>query len=185
MEHSSGILFYQLFKSHAVDLKVLLFVVAQSLIFCIRCFRKKVALLQTCAQILSSGSFPFLPPPPPPALLTKLLSPLADMLSWAVWFKFLLNKVVANTCSFILTSFSKQSVSWNVLVNCVHCLLTRERRIQWLNTCTLVAAATASTGGGDNPLGGGGRNGKDPVFLVSFFLVYFLVFFFLVYFLVF
>ena len=39
-----------------------------------------------------SGSFPLLPPP---ALLEKLLfpSPLAVMLSWAVWFKFLLNKV--------------------------------------------------------------------------------------------
>ena len=37
----------------------------------------------------------------PPALLTKLLfPPLADMLSWAVWFKFLLNKVIANTCLF-------------------------------------------------------------------------------------
>ena len=40
--------------------------------------------------------------------------PLADMLSWAVWFKFLLNKVIANTCLFILTSFSKQSASWKV-----------------------------------------------------------------------
>ena len=49
-----------------------------------------------------------------PAPLTKLLSPLADMLSWAVWFKFLPNKVIANTCLFILTSFSKQSASWKV-----------------------------------------------------------------------
>ena len=33
-------------------------------------------------------------------------------------------------------------------MNCVHCLLTSERRIQWINTCTLVAAATVSTAGG-------------------------------------
>ena len=85
---------------------------------------------------------------------------LADMLSWAAWFKFLLNKVIANTCLFILTSFSKQSASWKVLEICefVHCLLTRERRIQWIKrcTCTLVAAATAST------VGGGGEKRKGP-----------------------
>ena len=57
-----------------------------------------------------------------PALLTKLLfPPLADMLSWAVWFKFLLNKVIANTYLFILTSFSKQSASWKVLEICELC----------------------------------------------------------------
>ncbi len=95
------------------------------------------------------------------APLTKLLfPPLADMLSWAVWFKFVPNEVIANTCLFFLTSISKQSASWKVLggfVKCVH-LLTRQRRIQWINTCTLVATATASTGGG-------GRNGKDPISL--------------------
>ena len=31
-------------------------------------------------------------------------------------------------------------------MSCVHFLLTGERRIQWINACTLVAAATASTG---------------------------------------
>ena len=45
-------------------------------------------------------------------------------------------------------------------MNCVHCLLTRERRIQRINTYTLVAAATASTGVGENPGGGGGETEK-------------------------
>ena len=54
--------------------------------------------------------------------------PLADMLSWAVWFKFLLNKVIANTCLFILTSFSKQSASWNVLEICELCALSTDLR---------------------------------------------------------
>ncbi len=49
--------------------------------------------------------------------------PLADMLSWAVWFKFLPNEVFANTCLFILTSFSKQSASWKVLGLCELCAL--------------------------------------------------------------
>ncbi len=62
-----------------------------------------------------------------PAPLTKLLfPPLADMLSWAVWFKFLLNKVIANTCLFILTSFSKQSASWKVLEICELCALSTD-----------------------------------------------------------
>ena len=52
--------------------------------------------------------------------------PLADMLSWAVWFKFLLNKVIANTCLFILTSFSKQSASWKVLEICELCALSTD-----------------------------------------------------------
>ena len=65
----------------------------------------------------------------PPALLTKLLfPPLADMLSWAVWFKFLLNKVIANTCLFILTSFSKQSASCKVLEICELCALSTDLR---------------------------------------------------------
>ncbi len=59
------------------------------------------------------------------APLTNLLfpPPLADMLSWAVWFKFLPNEVIANTCLFILTSFSKQSASWKVLGLCELCAL--------------------------------------------------------------
>ncbi len=52
---------------------------------------------------------------PPPSL--------ADMLSWAVWLKFLPNEVIANTCLFILTSFSKQSASWKVLGLCELCAL--------------------------------------------------------------
>ena len=76
------------------------------------------------------------------------------MLSWAAWFKFLFNKVIANTCLFTLTSFSKQSASWKVLEICELCALsTVSQKTYSLNT--LVAAATASTGG-DNPLGGGG-----------------------------
>ena len=54
--------------------------------------------------------------------------PLADMLSWAVWFKFLLDKVIANTCSFLLTSFSKQSASWKVLDICELCALSTDSR---------------------------------------------------------
>ena len=60
-----------------------------------------------------------------PAALTNLLfPPLADMLSWAVWFKFLPNQVIANTCLFILTSSSKQSASWKVLELCELCALS-------------------------------------------------------------
>ncbi len=57
---------------------------------------------------------------PPPAL--------ADMLSWAISFKFLLNKVIANTCLFILTSFSKQSASRKVLETCELCALSTDSR---------------------------------------------------------
>ena len=64
------------------------------------------------------GSFPFFPPSPTDKVI---ISPLADMLSWAVWLKFLLNKIIANTCLFILTSFSKQSASWKVLEICEFC----------------------------------------------------------------
>ena len=62
-----------------------------------------------------------------PAPLTNLLfPPLADMLSWAVWFKFLPNKVIANTCLFFLTSSSKQSASWKVLEICELCALSTD-----------------------------------------------------------
>ena len=54
--------------------------------------------------------------------------PLADMVSWAVWFKFLLNKVIVNTCLFILTSISKQSASWQVLEICELCALSTDSR---------------------------------------------------------
>ena len=69
---------------------------------------------------------------------------------------------------FILTSFTKQSVSWKVVEICeLSALSTDSQKTYSVNT--LVAAAKASTrgvwgGGGYNPLGGGGggRNGKDP-----------------------
>ncbi len=48
------------------------------------------------------------------------------MLSWAVWFKFLLNEVIANTCLFIVTSFSKQSASWKLLEICEMCALSTD-----------------------------------------------------------
>ncbi len=64
-----------------------------------------------------------------PAPLKKLLfPPLADMLSWAVSFKFLLIKVIANTCLFILISFSKQSASREVLEICELCALSTDSR---------------------------------------------------------
>ena len=69
------------------------------------------------------------------------------MLSWAVWFKFLFNKVIAITCLFTLTSFIVQSASWKVLEICELCaLFTDSQKTYSVNT--LVAAATASTGGG-------------------------------------
>ena len=48
------------------------------------------------------------------------------MLSWAVWFKFLLKKVFAINCLFILPSFSKQSASWKVLEICELCALSTD-----------------------------------------------------------
>ncbi len=66
------------------------------------------------------GSFPLFPPSPTDKFI---IPPLADMLSWAVWLKFLPNEVIANTCLFILTSFSKQSASWKVLGLCELCAL--------------------------------------------------------------
>ena len=48
------------------------------------------------------------------------------MLSWAVWFKFVPNEVIANTCLFFLTSISKQSASWKVLEICEMCALSTD-----------------------------------------------------------
>ena len=83
------------------------------------------------------------------------------MLSWAVWFKFLLNKVIANTCLFILTSFSKQSASWKVLKICELCALsTDSRKTYSVNKCMYTGSSSYSFdwggggGGGNNPLGG-------------------------------
>ena len=77
------------------------------------------------------------------------------MLSWAVWFKFLFNKVIANTCLFTLTSFSKQSASWRDL---------------WI-VCTVYCLAkdvfSEYTGSSSYSLdwgGGGGGKEKDPAF---------------------
>ena len=103
---------------------------------------------------------------PPPALLTKLLfPPLADMLSWAVWFKFLLNKVIANTCLFILTSFSEQSASWKVLEICELCALsTDSRKTYSVNKYMYTGSSSYSFDwGGNNPLGGKKR--KRPQML--------------------
>ena len=69
------------------------------------------------------GSFPLFPPSPTDKII---ISPLADMLSWALWFKFLLNKLIASTCLFIVTSFSKQSTSRNVLEICEMCALSTD-----------------------------------------------------------
>ncbi len=92
-----------------------------------------------------------------PAPLTKLLfPPQADMLSWAVWFKFLLNKVIANTCLFILTSFSKQSASWKVLEICELCALSTD------SPRTYSVIKHMYTGSSSYSFDWGGGNGKDP-----------------------
>ena len=72
------------------------------------------------------------------------------MLNWAVWFKFLINKVIANACLFTLTSFSKESVSWKIFEICELCAQsTGCQKMYSVNT--LVVAATASTGGNFPP----------------------------------
>ena len=48
------------------------------------------------------------------------------MLSWAVWFKFLFNKIIGTTCLFTLTSFRKQSGSWKVLEICELCAVSSD-----------------------------------------------------------
>ena len=68
------------------------------------------------------------------------------MLSWAVWLEFLFTKVIANTCLFTLTSFSKQSASWKILEICEMCALSTDSQKTY-SVNILVAAATASTGG--------------------------------------
>ena len=70
------------------------------------------------------GSFSLFHPSPTDKFIIP--PPLAGMLSWAAWFKFLLNKVIANTCLFILTSFSKQSASWKVLEICELCAMSTD-----------------------------------------------------------
>ena len=71
------------------------------------------------------GSFRLFPPSPTDKIN---ISPLAEMLTWAVWFKFLLNRVIADTCLFILTSISKQSASWKLLEICELCALSTDWR---------------------------------------------------------
>ncbi len=102
------------------------------------------------------GSFPLFPPSPTEKII---ISPLADMLSWAVSFKFLLNKVIANTCLFILTSFSKQSSSRKVLEICELCALSTDSRK------TYSVNKYMYTGTGSYGFDWGGRNGKDPIYL--------------------
>ncbi len=96
-----------------------------------------------------------------PAPLTNLLfPPLADMLSWAVWFKFLPNKVIANTCLFFLTSSSKQSASWKVLEICELCALSTDSpKTYSVNKYMYTGSSSYSFDWG------GGRNGKDPISL--------------------
>ena len=97
-----------------------------------------------------------------PAPLKKLLFPppaLADMLSWAISFKFLLNKVIANTCLFILTSFSKQSASWKLLEICELCALSTDwRKTYSVNKYIYTASSSYSFDWG------GGKKRKRPNF---------------------
>ena len=83
----------------------------------------------------------------PPSPIDQIIIPPPQlMLSWAVRFKFLSNKVIANTYLLALISFNKQSVSWKVLEICELCVLpTDSQKTSSVNT--LVTAATASTGG--------------------------------------
>ena len=69
------------------------------------------------------------------------------MLSWAVWLKFLFNKIIGTTCFFTLTSFSKQSASWKVLeIGELSALSSDSQKKYWVSK--LVAVGTASNGGG-------------------------------------
>ena len=104
------------------------------------------------------------------------------MLSWAVWFKFLLNKVIANTCLFILTSFSKQSVSWKVLEICELCALsTDSRKTYSVNKYMYTGSSSYSFdwGGGEIIRWGGGKKRKRPqlahlVFIEFYYTTYYL-----------
>ena len=95
------------------------------------------------------------------------------MLSGAVWFKFLLNKVIANTCLFILTSFSKQSASWKVLEICELCALsTDSRKTYSVNKHIYTGSSSYSFEWGEIIRwggGGGGRKGKDPALIQNTF----------------
>ncbi len=104
------------------------------------------------------GSFRLFPPSPTDKIN---ISPLADMLSWAVWFKFLPNKVIANTCLFILTSSSKQSASWKVLEICELCALSTDSPKTYSVNKYMYAGSSSYS----FDWGGGGRNGKDPISL--------------------
>ena len=87
------------------------------------------------------------------------------MLSWAVWFKFLLNKVIANTCLFTLTSFSKQSASWKVLEICELCALsTDSRKTYSVNKYMYTGSSSYSFDWGGEIIrwGGGGKKRKRP-----------------------
>ena len=87
--------------------------------------------------------------------------PLADMLTWAVWFKFLPNEVIANTCLFILTSFSKQSAFWQVLEIFEMCALSTDSpKTYSVNKYMYTGSNSYSF-----DWGGGGGNGKDPISL--------------------
>ena len=120
-------------------------------------------------QIVTSfnvaGLFRFFPPPSPTGKI--IIFPLAGMLSWAVWFKFLLNKVIANTCLFTLTSFSKQSASWKVLEICELCALpTDSRKTFSVNKYMYTGSSSYSFDWGEIiRWGGGGRDGKYPTSL--------------------
>ncbi len=95
-----------------------------------------------------------------PAPLTKLLfPPLADMLSWAVWFKFVPNEVIANTCLFFLTSISKQSASCKVLEICELCALSTDSpKTYSVNKYMYTASSSYSFDWG------GGKKRKRPNF---------------------
>ena len=102
------------------------------------------------------GSFPLFPPSPTEKIF---ISPLADMLSWAVSFKFLPNEGIASTCLFILTSFSKQSASWRrylVFVNCVQS--TDSRKTYQVNKYMYTGSSSYSFDWG------GGKKRKRPNF---------------------
>ena len=70
------------------------------------------------------------------------------MLSWAVWFKFLFNKVIATTCLFTLTSFSKQSASWKVLEIFELCALSTDLQGVF-NEYTGSSSCSFNWGGGE------------------------------------